>query len=247
MASVVRTWFDKDKVGFGGQFGLERAGKLYYAILSREGVPEGLLYVGVVGEALPEPIKLADLGVTGALTVELEAADDGYLHAHIARLIPASDADKTDTGRRAFTEVKTDIRVSASVEPTPTPTPGDTTLVLAKAVEGLRAQTGASAADLGGAVQSAHDGIDAVYNRIGIKAGEPTVAERLANLTDVVGLVSALLFRPPTRDYGLPHELEPFVGTDFQQYLCATLIALAEYVSRLPEFPKADGTSILRS
>jgi hypothetical protein len=91
---------------------------------------------------------------------------------------------------------------------------------------------------------------NAIYDRLGIGAGEQTLARRLealANLTEPTEAINELLFRPPTRDYGLPHELEPFVGTDFQQYLCATLIALLEFVTRLSEFPKADGTSILRT
>jgi hypothetical protein len=94
---------------------------------------------------------------------------------------------------------------------------------------------------------------NAIYDRLGIGAGDATVADRVDGLRLMVGALAGggaapgWLWQPPTRDYGLPHELEPFVGTDFQQYLCATIIALLEFVTRLSEFPKQDGTSILRT
>jgi hypothetical protein len=98
-------------------------------------------------------------------------------------------------------------------------------------------------------VAGVHNGVDATYDLV--KREAEAILTRMAaaggGAIDADALVNRLLFRPPARDYGLPHELEPFVGTDFQQYLCATVIALLEFITRLSEFPKQDGTSILRT
>jgi hypothetical protein len=249
VATVVRTWFDKEQIGRGGDVGFVRAGKLYYGLVANNAADQGDLYVGAVGEPLPRPIALGPLGLLGALQVDLDAnPDTGFIHAHVSRLLPDSSGE--DRGRRAITEVQTDLRFTAQDGPVTPPAPPGATVDLSAVLQAIDAARGPL------------DGSDAEFNTVaGVKnTAEATYKKVVDETSAVLGVLDPLsqlareaarapgwLWQPPTRDYGLPHELEPFVGTDFQQYLCATVIALLEFVTRLSEFPKLDGTSILRT
>jgi hypothetical protein len=88
---------------------------------------------------------------------------------------------------------------------------------------------------------------NAIYDRLGIKAGDSTAGQLLREIDTTVRASSALLSRPPESDFGLPDDLAKNLGTDYQRYLAWTIITVLEFLTRLPEFPRSDGGTILRT
>jgi hypothetical protein len=88
---------------------------------------------------------------------------------------------------------------------------------------------------------------NAIYDRLGIKAGDPTVAERLATLGEqVAGGGAAPHWRAQAwDDDGLPPALVQYLGLQLQRDVIVAFIATLEYLLRLPEFPRVDGGTIL--
>jgi hypothetical protein len=246
-ARVLPNIFDVPDAGQSGEFALCRAGGgLYFAVIANKG-DGGRLFVGPVGDQ-PATIDLGPLGVTGALSVRLDGhGPGGTLVAYIKRVI---DTDGQDRGRRVITPVETGIAVGTQEGPVDPPAPlggaVDTAAVL-RAIAGVRGPQDGKDAEFN-SVAGVKNTAEATYDLV--KREAEAILTRMAaaggGAIDADALVDRLLFRPPTRDYGLPHELEPFVDTDFQQYLCATFFAFLEFALRLAEFPKADGTTILR-
>jgi hypothetical protein len=244
--------FDVPDAGQSGEFSLCRAGGgLYFAVVANGG-DGGRLFVGPVG-GQPARIDLGPLGVTGALSVRLDGhGPGGTLVAYIKRIV---DTDGQDRGRRVITPVETGIAVGTQDAPVDPPAPPGATVDPSAVLQAIAAARGPldgrDAPD--NSIAGVKNTANAIYDRLGLRAGDKTMGALLTELRQAVeggespdAVVDRLLFRPPTRDYGLPHELEPFVNTDFQQYLCATLFAFLEFTLRLGEFPKADGTTILR-
>jgi hypothetical protein len=239
--------FDVPDAGQSGEFALCRAGGgLYFAVIANGG-DGGRLFIGPVG-GQPARIDLGPLGVTGALSVRLDGhGPGGTLVAYIKRIV---DTDGQDRGRRVITPVETGVAVGGGDAPVDPPAPPGGALDLSAVLQAIAAARGPQDgrdAEFN-SVAGAHNGVDATYKKVVDETSAVLgVLDPLSQLAREAARAPGWLWQPPTRDYGLPHELEPFVGTDFQQYLCATVIALLEFVTRLSEFPRQDGTSILRT
>jgi hypothetical protein len=231
-------------------FALDAADTPYTALVALVDGEEALLLWR--GDAPPTTVKLRPLGIPIAVTngVALERATSGHLWACVVSMVPG-DAGKRQPWLLDLTALGVAPVASGGDGPQTLPAPPGATVdpsAVLQAIAGVRGPADGKDADFNSVAGVKNTG-EATYDLV--KRQTEAILTRMAaaggGAIDADALVNRLLFRPPTRDYGLPHELEPFVNTDFQQYLCATVIALGEYLGRLAEWPKANGTSILRT
>jgi hypothetical protein len=230
-------------------FALDGADTPYTALVALVDGEEALLLWR--GDAPPATVKLRPLGIPIAVTngVALARATSGHLWTCVVSMVPGA-AGERQPWLLDLTALGVAPVAGGGDGPVDPPAPPGATVDLSAVLQAIEAARGPL------------DGRGAEFNSVaGVKnTAEATYKKVVDETSAVLGVLDPLsqlvreaarapgwLWQPPTRDYGLPHELEPFVKTDFQQYLCVTVIALLEFVTRLSEFPKQDGTSILRT
>jgi hypothetical protein len=227
-------------------FALDGADTPYTALVALVDGEEALLLWR--GDAPPTTVKLRPLGIPIAVTngVALQRATSGHLWACVVSMVPG-DAGRRQPWLLDLTALGVAPVAGTQDGPVDPPAPpggaGDPTPVL-QAIAAARGPLGGEGAPDNSIAGVKNTG-NAIYDRLGIDAGEATVAERLAALGKQVADGGDFWRAAATETYGLPAQLADSLGRESQRAVVVALIATLEYLLRLPEFPLADGTSIL--
>jgi hypothetical protein len=232
-------------------FALDGADTPYTALVALVDGEEALLLWR--GDAPPQTVKLRPLGVPIAVTngVALQRATSGHLWACVVSMVPG-DAGRRQPWLLDLTALGVAPVAGTQDGPVTPPAPpggaGDPTPVLQAIAAARGPLDGKDAPD--NSIAGVKNTGNAIYDRLGIKPGEPTVEAWLRQVATLAGDAAegaGYWMRPATNDAGLPPELARFLGTQAQRDLAFWLITMLEFLLRLPEFPRADGGTILRT
>jgi hypothetical protein len=177
--------------------------------------------------------------------VALQRATSGHLWACVVSMVPG-DAGKRQPWLLDLTALGVAPVAGGDGPQTPPAPPGgtgDPTPVLL-AIAAARGPLDGRDAEFN-SVAGVHNGVDAAYDRVGREA------DVLLNALDGVRALAteaadgAWWRAPATDDYGLPADLAAALGRESQRAMMVALIATLEYLLRLDDFPRRDGTSIL--
>jgi hypothetical protein len=229
-------------------FALDGADTPYTALVALVDGEEALLLWR--GDAPPATVKLRPLGIPIAVTngVALQRATSGHLWACVVSMVPG-DAAKRQPWLLDLTALGVAPVAGTQDGPVDPPAPPGATVdpsAVLQAIAAARGPVDGRDAEFN-TTASVKNTANAIYDRLGIGAGDITAGQLLREIDTTVRASSALLSRPPESDFGLPDELAKNLGTDYQRYLAWTIITVLEFLTRLPEFPRADGGTILRT
>jgi hypothetical protein len=227
-------------------FALDAADTPYTALVALVDGEEALLLWR--GDAPPTTVKLRPLGIPIAVTngVALDRATSGHLWACVVSMVPG-DAAKRQPWLLDLTALGVAPVAGTQGGPVDPPAPPGGTVDVSAVLQAIAAARGPL--DGKDAPDNSIAGIkntgNAIYDRVGREA------DVLLNALDAVRALATeaadgtFWTRAATDDYGLPAELAAALGRESQRAMMVALIATLEYLLRLEDFPRRDGTSIL--